>query len=122
MENYSEKEREATVQFISSTISKCDKMLPKFAEGTSQHSLLKNRIRALNISKALIEEDGNVETFTQLDLEKAMPPVLSIISKSEKAQMKYTEGTVQYRRYTPSLSAMYLAKAYIEKALSERKL
>jgi len=75
----------------------------------------------LNISKALIEEDGSVEIFTQLDLEKTLPPVLSIISKSEKAQMKYTEGTVQYRRYTPIISAMYIAKAYIEKALSERK-
>lgn len=32
MENYSQKELDATLQFISSTISKCEKMQLKFAE------------------------------------------------------------------------------------------
>jgi len=39
---------------VSSTISKCEKFQPKFAVGTSQHTLLKNRIKALYISKSLI--------------------------------------------------------------------
>lgn len=55
MEKYSKQELDTTLNFISSTISKCEKMQLKFAEGTSQHSLLKNRIKALYISKALIE-------------------------------------------------------------------
>lgn len=55
MKNYLQKELDAALQLISSTISKCEKMQLKFAEGTSQHSLLKNRIKALYISKALIE-------------------------------------------------------------------
>lgn len=122
MESYSRKELDATLQFISSTISKCEKMQFKFAEGTSQHSLLNNRISALNISKALIEKGGNVGLYTQLDLHKALPPVFSIMNKCEKAQMKYTQGTVQYRRYTPIISAMNICKAYIKNAISKRKL
>ena len=75
MENYSQKELDAALQLISSTISKCEKMQLKFAEGTSQHSLLKNRIKALYISKALIENDSNIGMYTQPDLEKALPQI-----------------------------------------------
>lgn len=82
---------------------------------------MKNRIKALNISKTLIENNSNVEMYNQLDLEKALPPVISIINKSEKAQRKYAEGTVQYRRYVPIIRAMNISKAYIENAISERK-
>jgi len=35
----------------------CEKIQPKFHEGTSQHTLLKNRIKALYISKALITDE-----------------------------------------------------------------
>jgi hypothetical protein len=92
----------------------------KFAEGISQYSLLKNRIKALYISKALIGNDSNIGIYTQMDLEKALPPVLSIINKTEKARMKYGEGTVQYRRFDPIISTMYISKAFIENEISKR--
>lgn len=121
MEKYSQQELDAALQFISSTISKCEKMQLKFAEGTSQYSLLKNRIKALYISEALIEDnDGNIEMYTQLDLEKALPPVLSIIKKTEKAQMKYCKETVQYKRFVPIISAMYISKSLIENEILKR--
>ena len=120
MENYSQKELDSALQIISSTISKCQKMQLKFTEGTSQYSLLKNRIKALHISKALIENDSNIGMYTQSDLEKALLPVLSIINKTEKAQMKYSEGTVQYSRLEPIISAMYISKAFIEKEISKQ--
>jgi hypothetical protein len=116
MENYSQKELDSALQLITSTINKCEKMQLKFAEGTSQYSLLKNRIKALYISKYLIENDSNIGMYTQLDLEKSLPPVLSIIKKTEKAQMKYCEGTVQYRRFNPIINAMYISKFFIENA------
>ena len=120
MENYSQKELDAALQLISSTISKCEKMQLKFAEGTSQYSLLQNRIKALHISKALMENDINIRMYSQQDLEKALPPVLSIIHKTEKAQMKYGEGTVQYRQFDPIISTMYISKAFIENEISKR--
>ena len=120
MENYSQTELDAALQLIFSTISKCEKMQLKFAEGTSQYSLLKNRIKALYISKDLLENNSNIGMYTQLDLEKALPPVLSIINKTVKAQMKYDDGTVQYRRFIPIINAMYISEAYIENELSKR--
>ena len=41
---------------IESTLSKCEKTLPKLREGTSQHTLLKRRIEAFRISIELIEQ------------------------------------------------------------------
>lgn len=120
MECYSQQELDAALQLISSTISKCEKMQLKFAEGTSQHSLLRNRIKALYISKALIENDINTELYTKSDIEKALPPILSIISKTEKAQIKYVEGTAQYKRFDSILRVMYLSKAHIENEISQR--
>lgn len=42
---------------IDSTLRKCEKVLPKLREGTSQHTLLVRRIKALRISSALIGEE-----------------------------------------------------------------
>ena len=120
MEHYSQEELNAAVKLISSTISKCEKMQLKFAEGTSQHSLLKNRIKALYISKTLIENAGSLEMYSKQDLENALPPVLSIISKTEKAQTKYDRGTAQYKRFEPIIRAMYISNVYIESELLKR--
>ena len=119
MENYSQAELDSALQLISSTISKCEKMQVKFAVGTSQYSLLKNRIKALYISKALIENEG-IAPYTQEELEKALPPVVSIINKTEKAQMKYSVGTAQYKRFEPIIRAMYISKAYIMNEIANR--
>lgn len=41
---------------INSLLSKCEKILDKFSPGSSQHTLLKNRINALRISSTLISK------------------------------------------------------------------
>lgn len=120
MEKYLQKELDTTVQYLSSTISKCKKMQLKFVEDTSQHSLLKNRIKALYISSALIENDINVGIYTKEDLEKALPPIVSIINKTKKAQIKYDEGTAQFRRFAPIIRAMYISKTFIENEILKR--
>lgn len=56
MNKYTREELDKALLLVSSTITNCEKMQPKFAEGTSQHTLLKNRIKALYISKALISK------------------------------------------------------------------
>ncbi|APF24903.1 hypothetical protein [Clostridium butyricum] len=121
MEKYSQRELDETVQFISSTINKCEKMKSKFEVGTSQHSLLKNRIKALYISRDLIKNDINIDMHTKTDLEKALQPVISIINKTEKAQIKYEEGTAQFKRFAPIIRAMYISKAFIESEISKEK-
>ncbi|MBP7041032.1 MAG: hypothetical protein KBA92_08815 [Anaerolineaceae bacterium] len=42
---------------IDSLLEKCEKAQVKFAAGTSQHTLLKNRISALRIASSLIARE-----------------------------------------------------------------
>lgn len=64
MEEYTREELKEAIRVVSSTISKCEKIQPKFNEGTSQHTLLKNRIKALYISKSLIRDENIVDAYT----------------------------------------------------------
>lgn len=130
MNNYTKDEMTAALREVSSTINKCEKIHGKFAEGTSQHTLLKNRIKAMYISKLLIENELSRrettqssefqirqvrEHYTKEELQLALPPVISIISKCEKAQVKFVEGTSHHTRFKNIISAMHISKALIEK-------
>lgn len=141
MKDYTEKQLIEALKEVSSIISKCEKMQIKFAPRTSQHTLLKNRLKAMYISKLLIETklseseqtspdqaDESVvksefkathtaEYYTQEDLEEALCPICSIISKCEKGQSNSTEGTSSYTRFKKLLSAMYISQALIENKL-----
>ncbi|WP_426347912.1 hypothetical protein ACPWSR_09060 [Alloiococcus sp. CFN-8] len=121
MDNFTKEHLIEALRVVASTISRCEKIQPKFAEGTSQHTLLRNRIKALYISKALIAADSTIDTYTREELMAALPPVSSIISKTEKAQSKYEEGTAQYKRFEPTIKAMKISKSLIEYELFHRE-
>jgi len=93
MDKYTREELVEALRVVSSTISECEKMQLKFSEGTSQHTLLKNRIKAMYISKSLITDEGVMDKYTKEELIEALRPVSSVISKCEKAQLKFAEGT-----------------------------
>ena len=57
MDKYTKQELEEALQIISSVISRCEKAQSKFVEATSQHTLLKNRIKAMYISKSLMIDE-----------------------------------------------------------------
>lgn len=110
-------ELEKCISLLSLTITKCEKMQLKFSEGTSQHSLLKNRIKALYISKALLTDDKTIN-YTDEELREALTPVVSIINKTTKAQSKYNKGTSQFKRFEPIIRAMLISKAFIESQIN----
>lgn len=114
---FSKEELEKAIYLISSTITKCEKMQLKFLEGTSQYSLLKNRIKALYISKALLTGDKTTN-YTSKELREALPPVVSIINKTTKAQSKYEKGTSQFNRFEPIIQAMLISKVFIESQIN----
>jgi hypothetical protein len=114
---FNKEELEKAISLLSSTITKCEKMQLKFSEGTSQHSLLKNRIKALYISKSLLMGD-KATSYTSNELRDALPPVVSIINKTTKAQSKYEKGTSQYNRFEPIIQAMLISKIFIESQIS----
>lgn len=110
---FSKAELEKAISFISSTIINCEKMQLKFSEGTSQHSLLRNRIKGLYISKALLSSDKTVN-YTRNELRECLPPIVSIINKTTKAQSKYEKGNSQFNRFQHIIQAMLISKTFIE--------
>lgn len=120
MVNYSAEEVAEALRLVSSTISQCEKMQLKFAEGTSQHTLLQNRIKALYISQSFLTEEIFSDKYTKEELMDALRPISSIISKCEKGQQKCTEGTPQYSRFTHIIKAMYISKSSITDEINKR--
>lgn len=82
MNPYTAEEVSKALETVQSTIHKCEKIQPKFKEGTSQFSLLKNRIKAMYISKALLTEEEALKQYSKEELIEALKPIASIISKS----------------------------------------
>lgn len=119
MDIYTQEELEEALRVISSAIKRCEKAQAGFAEGTSQHTLLKNRIKALYISEALII-NVNVHKYTKEELTEAIRPVSSIISKCEKAQQKFTEGTSHHTRFSNMIKAMHISRSLITEEISKK--
>ena len=120
MDKYTREELVEALGVVSSTISKCGKIQLKFADGTSQHTLLKNRIKAMYISRSLITYENVVDKYTKEELIEALRPVSSIISKCEKAQLKFTEGTSHHTRFKKIIKAMYISKSLITDEICKR--
>ncbi|MEA4894932.1 MAG: hypothetical protein VB064_06680 [Oscillospiraceae bacterium] len=120
MGEYTREESEEALQIVASTIVRCEKAQSKFAEGTSQHTLLSNRIKALYISKSLLIDDQDEVKYSKEELENALNPVSSIISKCEKAQLKFTDNSSHYNRFKNIIKAMYISKSLITDEISKR--
>lgn len=108
---------------VESFIRRCEAAQGKFPAGSSQHSLLRNRLEALQVSRALIEARlGGGDGATAEELAAALPPVGSILHKCRAAQAKYAPGSAQYDRFERMVRPMRLVKALIEEALAETGL
>ena len=102
------------LNFLDHTRELEEKFLPKFPEGTSQHSLLKNRIRALHTARELISGEGRP---SREELEFALPRIESMIHKMSKARDKYEPGSRNYKRFDPMVQAMKQVRTAIMQAL-----
>ena len=121
MDQYSIEERDEALQIVSSVIISCEKMQPKFVAGTSQHTLLKNRVKALYIAKSLIMNENIYDKYTKEELKDALRPITSIMNKCKKAQMKFTEGTSHHIRLRNMINAMDIARSLITDAINQRE-
>ena len=102
------------LNFLDHTRALEGKFLPKFPEGTSQHSLLKNRIRALQTARELISGEGRP---SREELEFALPRIESMIHKMSKARDKYEPGSRNYKRFDPTVQAMKQVRTVIMQAM-----
>jgi hypothetical protein len=123
MDDFTKIDMKEALRAIASMIERSEKAQGKFAQGTSQHTLQKNRIKALYVASSLITnelaESDVADKLTKEDLEKALAPIASLISKSEKAQGKLTQGTWQHTMLKGNLKALYIASPLLTKALRE---
>lgn len=116
-----EQEQMDALKVVTSVIARCERALPKFVPGTSQHTLLKNRIQALKIGSALLG-GGDAAKDSDETLTVALEPLASIIRKCEKARSKYEPGSGQYNRYGGMIRAIELSRELIENKLHRRSL
>lgn len=116
-----EQEQADTLKVVTSVIARCERVWPKFALGTSQHTLLKNRIQAMKIAEALLS-GRDAELCSTQDLSAALEPLASVIRKCKKARSKYEPGSGQYGHYGGTIRAMELSRTLIENELLRRSL
>ncbi|NLI21319.1 MAG: hypothetical protein GX418_07235 [Clostridiales bacterium] len=53
---FTAEERTAALRAVDAVIRKCEKAQEKFPEGNARHTLLRNRLQAVRIARALMEE------------------------------------------------------------------
>jgi hypothetical protein len=120
MEKLAKRDIENALRIVSATIYKCEKAKLKFNEGTSQNTLLKNRINALYVSKAFLTGENSIAKFSTQELIDAIRPVSSIISKCEKAKTKFAEGSSNFIRLKDIINAMVISKEFILNEIEKR--
>lgn len=113
MDKYTKEEVAEALNTLNSFIRRCEKAQQKVVDGTSQHTLLKNRLQALYIVKSLVEGEECRNKYTKTELNEALLPISSIIHKCEKAQEKYIEGSRQYIRFENMIRPMRLSRAFL---------
>ena len=118
---YTEKELIHALAIINTTIERCEKAHLKFAVGTSQYTLLKNRLHALYISRSLIICENISDTYLKIDILKSIPVISSTISKCEKAILKFDDKTPNYTKLDDLIKAMTVAKTYLLKEIDNKK-
>lgn len=100
---------------IASLISKSEKAQQKLTPGTWQHTMLRDNLKALHIASALMnKETDNTNHFSRDDLEEALRAFGSMISKTQKAQAKFSPGTSQHTLQQNRLKALQIAEALIK--------
>lgn len=122
MENSTKEDFKEALQAIASMIGRTENAKRTFAEGSSHRTLQKNRLKALNIASSLISKEltksDAIDRYAKADLEKAIAPIASLISKSEKALDKLAQGSWQHTMLSSNLKALYIASPLLKKALS----
>ena len=53
-------------------------------------------------------------------MQQALAPIESIISKCEKARLKFEDGSTHYVRFSKMIEAMDIAKAFLEDEINKR--
>lgn len=115
MDEYTTDELQEALRPIASLISKSEKAQQKLTPGTWQHTMLRDNLKALHIASALMnKESDDLHNVTRDDLQKALRAFASMITKTEKAQAKFSPGTSQHTLQQNRLKALHIAEALLK--------
>lgn len=124
MSEFERQERMKSLQAIEDMLKRSEKVREKFAPGTSQHSLIANRIQALRVASTLISgkfsEADIASMYTTKELVDARAPLASLLGKSEKAREKLKPTSWQFAMLNDNLDALNRALHQLEHVLKTR--
>ena len=107
---------------IASLIGKSEKAQGKLAPETWQHAMLRDNLLALRISSALMDpEKAGADRFAPDDFKQALPALVSMIGRTEKAHEKFAAGTSQHSLLRNRLKALRIAEALVQAAADRRR-
>lgn len=107
-------DEERVMKTLEATRRNCQQMVGKFPEGTSQHSLLRNRIQALQVAETVMQSEASSMVIPLEELTHALTPLNSIIRKCRKGQEKHEVENATYQRLQGIIQAMETAVGKIE--------
>jgi predicted molibdopterin-dependent oxidoreductase YjgC len=114
MANYTTDELQEALRPIASLISKSEKAQQKLVPGTWQHTMLRDNLKALHYASTLMNKETNdTDDFTRDDSQEALRAFASMISKTEKAQVKFSPGISQHTLQRNRLKALRIAEALL---------
>jgi len=121
MDNPTTDELQKARRTIGSLISKSEKAQQKLASGTWQHTMLRDNLKALHIAAALMNKGTNdTDNFTRDDLQYALRAFAAMMSKTDKAQSRFSPGTSQYTLLRNRLKALRIAETLTNVEMDNR--
>lgn len=117
MDNGTNDELQEARRPIASLVSKSEKAQRKLPPGTWQHAMLRDNLKALRITLALMDNATGEAGCTPDVLQTALESLASIKSKTEKAQAKFSPGTSQHALLRNRFKALCAAEAMIKSKL-----
>ena len=68
----------------------------------------------------MISGEEKRDGYGKEELQQALAPIESIISKCEKARLKFEDGSTHYVRFSKMIEAMDIAKTFLEDEINKR--
>lgn len=121
VDDYTSDDLQEALRPIASLISKSENAQQKLAPGSWQHTMLQDNLTALHIASVLMNRQADdTDSFTRDDMQQALPALVSMIGRTEKAQAKFLPGTSQHTLQRNRLKALRIAEAMITAELDKR--
>jgi hypothetical protein len=118
--NYAADELQEALIPIASLISKSEKAQRKMKAGTWQYRMLQDTLKALcHASKLMNRDAADKDSFTEKDSKEALRAITSMISRTVKAQAKFSPGTSQHTLLRNRLKALCIGESLIKMELDK---